>query len=139
MLVVMKHGATVAEIDAVVRIIEEMGYEARPMPGAQRTAVGLVGNDGRVESSRIEALSGVAQVIHVTQPYKQVSREWRPENTIVTLAPGVQVGGNEVVIMAGPCSVESEEHIITAARMVRAAGSAYLRGGAFKPRSSPYS
>src|SRR5674476_264053 len=78
MLVVMKHGATEAEIDAVVAVIEEMGYQARPMPGAQRTAVGLVGNDGRVDASRISALSGVVQVIHVTQPYKQVSREWRP-------------------------------------------------------------
>jgi 3-deoxy-7-phosphoheptulonate synthase len=139
MLVVMKHGATTAEIDAVVQVIEEMGYEARPMPGAQRTAVGLVGNDGRVDSSRIGALSGVAQVIHVTQPYKQVSREWRPENTVVTIAPGVEVGGSEVVIIAGPCSVESEEQIVTAARQVKAAGASCLRGGAFKPRSSPYS
>ncbi len=139
MLVVMRHGATVAEIDRVVRTIEEMGYEARPMPGAQRTAVGLVGNDGRVDASRIEALAGVAQVIHVTQPYKQVSREWRPENTIVTIAPGVTVGGPDVTIIAGPCSVESEEQIIAAARAVRAAGAAALRGGAFKPRSSPYS
>ena len=139
MLVVMKHGASQAEIDAVVAVIEEMGYKARPMPGAQRTAVGLVGNDGRVDGSRIEALSGVAQVIHVTQPYKQVSREWRPENTIVKIAPGVSVGGNEVVIIAGPCSVESEEQIISAARLVREAGATCLRGGAFKPRSSPYS
>ena len=139
MLVVMKHGATTAEIDAVVAAIEEMGYEARPMPGAQRTAVGLVGNDGRVDSSRISALSGVAQVIHVTQPYKQVSREWRPENTIVTIAPGVDVGGSEVVIMAGPCSVDSEAQIVLAAQQVKAAGASCLRGGAFKPRSSPYS
>src|SRR6185312_10268624 len=106
---------------------------------AQRTAVGLVGNDGRVDGSRIEALAGVAQVIHVTQPYKQVSREWRPENTIVTIAPGVSVGGNDVIVIAGPCSVESEEQIVTAARQVRAAGATCLRGGAFKPRSSPYS
>jgi 3-deoxy-7-phosphoheptulonate synthase len=139
MLVVMKHGATEAEIDAVVAVIEEMGYQARPMPGAQRTAVGLVGNDGRVDASRISALSGVVQVIHVTQPYKQVSREWRPENTIVTIAPGVDVGGSEVVIMAGPCSVESEEQIVLAAQQVKAAGASCLRGGAFKPRSSPYS
>jgi 3-deoxy-7-phosphoheptulonate synthase len=139
MLVVMKHGASQSEVDAVVRRIEEMGYEARPMPGAQRTAVGLVGNDGRVDSSRIEGLAGVAQVIHVTQPYKQVSREWKPENTIVQLAPGVQVGGDEVVVMAGPCSVESEEQIVQTARIVRDAGAACLRGGAFKPRSSPYS
>ncbi|HWZ60869.1 MAG TPA: 3-deoxy-7-phosphoheptulonate synthase, partial [Gemmatimonadaceae bacterium] len=128
-----------AEIDRVVRTIQEMGYQAAPMPGAQRTAVGLVGNDGRVDSSRIEALAGVAQVIHVTQPYKQVSREWRPENTVVTLAPGVMVGGPEVAVIAGPCSVESEEQILAAARAVRAGGAVALRGGAFKPRSSPYS
>ncbi|HEV2178801.1 MAG TPA: 3-deoxy-7-phosphoheptulonate synthase [Gemmatimonadaceae bacterium] len=139
MLVVMKHGASQKEIDAVVAVIEDMGYQARPMPGSQRTTVGLVGNDGRVDGSRIEALSGVAQVIHVTQPYKQVSREWRPENTMVHIAPGVTVGGNDVVVIAGPCSVESEEQIITAARLVREAGATCLRGGAFKPRSSPYS
>ena len=139
MLVVMRHGAAQEEIDRVVRTIEELGYEARPMPGAQRTAVGLVGNDGRVDASRIEALPGVAQVIHVTQPYKQVSREWRPENTIVTIAPGVRVGAREVVLIAGPCSVESEEQIVTAAQAVRAAGANALRGGAFKPRTSPYS
>src|SRR5579872_5704745 len=139
MLVVMKHGASQAEIDAVVAVIEEMGYEARPMPGGQRTAVGLVGNDGRVDSSRIEALAGVAEVIHVTKPYKQVSREWKDEPTIVTIAPGVAFGGSEIVIIAGPCSVESEQQIVTAARAVRAAGATALRGGAFKPRSSPYS
>ena len=139
MLVVMQHGATPDEVQAVVRTIEEMGYTARPMPGAQRTAVGLVGNDGRVDSSRIEALQGVAEVIHVTQPYKQVSREWRAENTIMTLAPGVRIGGAEVAVIAGPCSVESEEQIVTVARQVREAGASCLRGGAFKPRSSPYS
>jgi 3-deoxy-7-phosphoheptulonate synthase len=139
MLVVMRHGATAAEIDRVVRTIQEMGYQAAPMPGAQRTAVGLVGNDGRVDSSRIEALAGVAQVIHVTQPYKQVSREWRPEDTVVTIAPGVTVGGPEIAVIAGPCSVESEAQILAAARAVKAGGATALRGGAFKPRSSPYS
>src|SRR5215210_3252602 len=107
MLVVMQHGATSSEVEGVVRIIEEMGYQARPMPGSQRTAVGLVGNDGRVDSSRIEALPGVAQVIHVSQPYKQVSREWRAENTVVEIAPGVTVGADTVVVIGGPCSVES--------------------------------
>ena len=139
MLVVMQHDATAKDVERVVSIIQEMGYEARPMPGAQRTAVGLVGNDGRVDSSRLEALPGVAQIIHVTQPYKQVSREWRAENTIVELAPGVTVGGDSVVVIGGPCSVESEEQILSAARMVKAAGGTALRGGAFKPRSSPYS
>ncbi|MDE3053198.1 MAG: 3-deoxy-7-phosphoheptulonate synthase [Gemmatimonadota bacterium] len=138
MLVVMQHGATQAQIDRVARVIEEMGYQARPMPGEQRTAVGLVGNDGRVDASRIEALEGVAEVIHVSKPYKQVSREWQPQNTVVTIAPGVSFGGPDVAIIAGPCSVESEHQIVTAARAVRAAGASALRGGAFKPRSSPY-
>ena len=138
MLVVMQHGASQGDVDRVVRTIEELGYQARPMPGAQRTAVGLVGNDGRVDSSRIEALPGVSQVIHVSQPYKQVSREWRPEDTIVQIAPGVRIGGSEVAVIAGPCSVESEEQILSAARAVVAAGGTALRGGAFKPRSSPY-
>src|SRR5439155_2641649 len=139
MLVVMDNHATKDQIDRVVRVIEEMGYRAAPMPGGQRTAVGLVGNDGRVDSSRIEALPGVAEVIHVTKPYKQVSREWKAEDTIVTIAPGVSFGGQNIVIVAGPCSVESEQQIVTAARAVRAAGASALRGGAFKPRSSPYS
>src|SRR2546423_2046503 len=139
MLVVMQHDATAKDVDRVVSIIQEMGYEARPMPGAQRTAVGLVGNDGRVDASRLEALPGVAQIIHVTQPYKQVSREWRSENTIVDLGQGVTIGGDSVVVIGGPCSVESEEQIFSAARIVKAAGGTALRGGAFKPRSSPYS
>jgi 3-deoxy-7-phosphoheptulonate synthase len=139
MLVVMEHGATTDQVDRVVQVIQEMGYQARPMPGAQRTAVGLVGNDGRVDSSRLEALAGVVRVIHVTQPYKQVSREWRPENTVVTIAPGVAFGGSDVPVIAGPCSVESEDQIVTVARIVRDAGGTALRGGAFKPRTSPYS
>src|SRR5687768_12866899 len=139
MPVVMQHDAVAEDVDRVCRTIEEMGYQARPMPGAQRTAVGLVGNDGRVDSSRIEGLPGMAQVIHVSQPYKQVSREWRQENTVVTLAPGVRVGGDEIVVIAGPCSVEGEQQIVTAARAARAAGATALRGGAYKPRSSPYS
>jgi 3-deoxy-7-phosphoheptulonate synthase len=139
MLVVMAQGATQPQIERVVRTIEEMGYTARPMPGGQRTAIGLVGNDGRVDGSRIEALPGVAEVIHVTKPYKQVSREWHPENTLVTIAPGVTFGGQSVPLIAGPCSVESEAQIVAAARAVKAAGASALRGGAFKPRSSPYS
>ncbi|GAC1516537.1 MAG: 3-deoxy-7-phosphoheptulonate synthase [Gemmatimonadaceae bacterium] len=139
MLVVMQHGAGELDIARVVRTIEEMGYQARPMPGAQRTAIGLVGNDGRVDSSRIEALPGVAQVIHVSNPYKQVSREWQEEATVVTIAPGVSFGGGAIPIIAGPCSVESEQQILASARAVLAAGGTALRGGAFKPRSSPYS
>lgn len=139
MLVVMKNDATEAQIARVVEVITGMGYQALPMPGAQRTTVGLVGNDGAVDGSPVEALDGVAEVIHVSRPYKQVSREWRAENTVVTIGPGVSFGGREVPIIAGPCSVESEEQIVLAARQVRDAGGTALRGGAFKPRSSPYS
>lgn len=139
MLVVMQSDATQTQIDTVCRVIGEMGYKAVPMPGGQRTAIGLVGNDGKVDDSQIVGLSGVAQVIHVSKPFKQVSREWKPETTQVRLAPGVVVGGTDVVVIAGPCSVESEQQIVTAARAVRAAGATALRGGAFKPRSSPYS
>jgi 3-deoxy-7-phosphoheptulonate synthase len=138
MLVVMSHDAAAADIGRVVSTIREMGYEARPIPGKQRTAVGLIGNDGRVDSGRLEALPGVQQVIHVTQPYKQVSREWRPEPTIIELPTGTRIGGDEVVLMAGPCSVESEEQILGIAHRLRAAGATILRGGAFKPRTSPY-
>jgi len=137
-LIVMRHGATDAEIQRVVAVIEELGYKASPMPGAQRTAVGLVGNDGRVDASRLEALPGVQEIIHVSKPYKQVSREWKGENTVVRLPGGVAVGGTEVVAIAGPCSVESERQILEAARLVREAGAVILRGGAWKPRTSPY-
>ncbi len=138
MLIVMRNGATDAEIQRVVAVIEELGYKAQPMPGAQRTAVGLVGNDGRVDASRLEALPGVQEIIHVSRPYKQVSREWKSENTVVRLPGGVAVGGTEVVAIAGPCSVESERQILEAARQVREAGAVILRGGAWKPRTSPY-
>ena len=138
MLVVMNHGAPDEDIQRVIDTIEELGYGARPIPGKQRTAIGLVGNDGRVDAGRLEALNGVQQVIQVTRPYKQVSREWRQEPTVVTLPNGTRIGGEEIVFMAGPCSVESEEQILTAARQLRAAGATILRGGAFKPRTSPY-
>jgi 3-deoxy-7-phosphoheptulonate synthase len=139
MLIVMHADATDDQIRRVCETIQEMGYTARPMPGKQRTTVGLVGNDGRVDGSRLEGLSGVAEIIHVSKPYKQVSREWKPESTVIRLPGGVTIGGDEVVIMAGPCSVESEPQILTAAIQVREAGAVVLRAGAFKPRSSPYS
>ena len=139
MLVVMKHSATPDQIDTVVGTIKEMGYDARPIPGEQRTAVGLIGNDGRVDSARLEGLDGVLEVIPVTQPYKQVSREWREDDTIVTLSNGTTIGGREIAIMAGPCAVESEAQIIGIATRLRQGGATILRGGAFKPRTSPYS
>jgi 3-deoxy-7-phosphoheptulonate synthase len=139
MLVVMKCGALEEEVRAVVAMITAMGFEARPIPGRQRMTVGVIGNDGRVDGSRIAALSGVQEVIHVTKPYKQVSREWRPEPTVVRLSGCLTVGGDELVVIAGPCSVEGERQTIEAARAVRDAGATMLRAGAYKPRSSPYS
>jgi 3-deoxy-7-phosphoheptulonate synthase len=139
MLVVMSHDASERDVRRVVTTIEEMGYEARPIPGRQRTAIGLVGNDGKVDGARLEALPGVLQVIPVTQPYKQVSREWRSEPTVIELENGTRIGGEEIVLMAGPCSVEGESEILEIAGRLREAGATILRGGAFKPRTSPYS
>ena len=139
MLIVMSHNASDDEIRDVVQVIEEMGYEARPIPGRQRTAVGLVGNDGRVDAGRLECLPGVLEVISVSQPYKQVSREWKEEDTVVTLPNGTRIGGDEIAIIAGPCAVESEDQILRVAGELRGMGATVLRGGAFKPRTSPYS
>src|SRR5678810_1295345 len=108
MLVVMHNHATPADIERVVKTIEEMGYTARPMPGGTRTTVGLIGNDGRVDGSRVEALPGVAEIIHVSKPYKQVSREWREKNTVVTVAPGDAINTKKIVIIAGPCSGDDD-------------------------------
>ena len=138
MLVVMRQDATPGDIEAIVAAIGEMGYQAVPMPGRQRTAVGLIGNDGRVDGSRLEGMTGVQEVLHVSKPYKQVSREWKQESTVVRLSGGLSIGGDEVVVMAGPCSVENEAQILAAARAVRDAGATVLRAGAFKPRTSPY-
>jgi 3-deoxy-7-phosphoheptulonate synthase len=138
MLVVMIHGASDQEIARVADVIREMGYEAQPIPGRQRTAIGLIGNDCKVDSGRLEALPGVLQVIHVSQAYKQVSREWRAEPTVIELFNGTRIGGDDVVLMAGPCSVESEAQILDVAHRLHAVGATVLRGGVFKPRSSPY-
>jgi 3-deoxy-7-phosphoheptulonate synthase len=139
MLVVMRHDARPEDIQAVVETIRSMGYEARPMPGRQRTTVGVVGNEGRVDGTRLTALAGVQELIHVTQPYKLVSREWQQESTVVRLPGGLSIGGEEVPVIAGPCSVEGEAQLLAAAHAVKEAGATLLRAGAFKPRSSPYS
>lgn len=139
MLVIMRHDAREADIQAVVEAIQAMGYDARPMPGRQRTTVGVVGNDGRVDGTRLTALAGVQELIHVTQPYKLVSREWTEASTIVRLAGGLTIGGDDVQVIAGPCSVEGEAQLLAAAHAVKDAGATLLRAGAFKPRSSPYS
>jgi 3-deoxy-7-phosphoheptulonate synthase len=138
MLVVMKKDATEAQVQAVVREIEKLGYRGIPMPGVQRTAVCIVGNQGPVEDSQLLALDGVKETIRVTKPYKLVSQETQPEPTVITIG-NIKIGGGEPVIMAGPCAVESEEQALTIAHLVKEYGAQVFRGGAFKPRTSPYS
>ena len=139
MLVVMKHNASHEEIRHVADVMQELGYEARPIPGRQRTSIGLIGNDGRVEPTLFQGLPGVLEVIPVSHPYKQVSREWREEDTVVELENGTRIGGRDIVLMAGPCAVEGKEQILELAESLKEMGATILRGGAFKPRSSPYS
>ena len=138
MLVVMKNDATEVQVQAVIREIESLGYRGIPMPGAQRTAVCIVGNTGPVEDSRLLSLDGVKETIRVTKPYKLVSRETHPQSTIIAIGD-IKIGGEEPVIMAGPCAVESEEQALTIAHLVKRYGAQIFRGGAFKPRTSPYS
>jgi 3-deoxy-7-phosphoheptulonate synthase len=138
MLVVMEAHATAEQIAAVCDEIAAMGYTPHPMPGPTRTAIGITGNNGPVEQAgRIQRLPGVGQLIRVTAPYKLVSREFREADTVVRVG-GVELGGPAVVVIAGPCTVESREQTLAVARAVRAAGATILRGGAFKPRTSPY-
>ena len=139
MLIVMKNNASAEQIHSGVRVVKEMGYDATPIPGGQRTAIGIIGNDGGISSDRLAGLEGVLELIPVTQPYKQVSREWQDENTVVSLPNGTKIGGSDLVLMAGPCSVENEREILDIAHRVKDVGATVLRGGAFTPRSSPYS
>ena len=134
----MRQDATAADIRGVVEAVEARGYRAHPIPGAQRTAIGITGNKGAVEAPVFETLPGVLEVIPVTHAYKLVSREVKPDDSVVRVG-GVPVGGPELAIVAGPCAVESREQLLTVARAVKAAGAQLLRGGAYKPRTSPYS
>jgi 3-deoxy-7-phosphoheptulonate synthase len=136
-LVVMQSGATPSDIDGVVEKIESLGFQAHPMPGAQRTAVCVTGNPGAVDPQHFEFLPGVQEVIRVSKPYKLVSRELKPDDTVIDVR-GAKVGGGSFAVMAGPCAVESRDQLLTAATAVAKAGAAILRGGAFKPRTSPY-
>ncbi|MFC1901591.1 3-deoxy-7-phosphoheptulonate synthase [Chloroflexota bacterium] len=138
MLVVMKNDATEEQVRAVIQEIEKMGYRGVPMPGAQRTAVCIIGNKGPVADAQLLAMDGVKETIPVTKPYKLVSRETHAESSAISIG-NIKIGGGEPVVMAGPCAVESEEQALTIANLVKEAGAQVFRGGAFKPRSSPYS
>jgi 3-deoxy-7-phosphoheptulonate synthase len=137
MLVVMKPHASEEEIAAVVERIHSLGLAAHPIPGAQRVAIGITGNKGGLEPEIFETMSGVQDALRVSQPFKLVSREVKEEDTVIDVG-GALLGGNALAIMAGPCSVESKEQVLEAAHAVRAAGARFLRGGAYKPRTSPY-
>ena len=139
MLVVMKAQATAEQIQAVCEYIEQLGFRAHPLPGAQRTAIGITGNQGEVERGSIEDLSGVAEVIRVTKPYKLASRDVKEEDTVIQFSgTNASIGGTDLAIVAGPCSVESREQAFEIAEKVAAAGAQFFRGGAYKPRTSPY-
>jgi 3-deoxy-7-phosphoheptulonate synthase len=139
MLVVMKAQATPEEIQAVCEHIEQLGLRAHPLPGAQRTAIGITGNKGELDRGNLESLSGVAEVIRVSKAYKLASREVKEEDTVVRFAgTDAAIGGRNLAIVAGPCSIESREQAFAIAGQVAAAGAQFFRGGAFKPRTSPY-
>ncbi|HEX6895509.1 MAG TPA: 3-deoxy-7-phosphoheptulonate synthase [Bryobacteraceae bacterium] len=136
-LVVMRAQATAEDIARVSERIQSLGFRPHIMPGAERTAIGITGNHGPVPAAEFEDLPGVAEAIPVSKPYKLVSREVKPDDTVVRIH-GVDVGGSALAFIAGPCSVESREQILASARAVKAAGAQLLRGGAYKPRTSPY-
>ncbi|HEU4364993.1 MAG TPA: 3-deoxy-7-phosphoheptulonate synthase [Candidatus Krumholzibacteria bacterium] len=138
MIVVMKSDASMSDISSVIKTLESMGYKPHPTRGADRTIIGIADAREGADFSPLESADGVEQVIPITKAYKMVSREFKPQNTVVNVN-GVAVGGSEFVVMAGPCAVENRDQVLTAARAVRASGASILRGGAFKPRTSPYS
>ncbi|MFA5701281.1 MAG: 3-deoxy-7-phosphoheptulonate synthase [Desulfuromonas sp.] len=140
MIIVMKQGASAAQSEAAVKRIKELGYEPHVIRGQSREVIGAVGDErGKMVLQSLESMSGVDKVVPILRPYKLASREVSPQASLVEIATGVVVGGPELIVMAGPCSVESEEQIVYTAKAVKRAGAQVLRGGAFKPRTSPYS
>jgi 3-deoxy-7-phosphoheptulonate synthase len=137
-IIVMKHQATLEEISAVVSQVEARGYRAHLSHGTERTIIGVVGDDRPLENHQFELLPGVEKVVRILQPFKLASRDFHPENTIVRVR-GVTIGGKQIVVIAGPCAVESRSQLLETAYAVKEAGASILRGGAYKPRTSPYS
>ncbi len=137
MLIVMKPDAAASEISRVIEVIETLGFRAHPMPGEGRTAIGITGNKGSVDPAHFENMPGVADAIRVTKPYKLISKELRPEKSVVKVGTAT-IGGPELAIIAGPCAVETVDQVFAAAKAVADSGAKFFRGGAFKPRTSPY-
>jgi len=138
MLIVMKPEATEAQVEEVLQVIRSLGYKPHPMPGATRTAIGITGNPGAIDPGHFENLSGVAEAIRVSKPYKLVSRDLKHDDTVVQIGDA-DIGGPQPAIIAGPCAVESHKQTMEIAEIVAASGAQFFRGGAFKPRTSPYS
>jgi len=140
MLVVMRAHASADEVRAVCQKIESLGYRAHSIPGAERTAIGITGNQGEIETGTLDEMSGVQEVIRVTKPYKLVSRDFKQHNTVISFPDSdATIGGPALAIFAGPCAIESRDQAFAVAERVRRAGAKFFRGGAYKPRSSPYS
>lgn len=137
MLIVMKPGATPSDIDRVVEVIEALGLRGHTLPGENRTAIGITGNKGSVDPTHFENLPGVADAIRVTKPYKLISKELRPEKSVIKVGNS-EIGGAELAIIAGPCAVENADQVFKVAEEVAKSGAKFFRGGAFKPRTSPY-
>jgi 3-deoxy-7-phosphoheptulonate synthase len=138
MIIVMSRRATEAQLDTVINRIEALGLRAMRSVGEDRSVIGVIGADAYTHNTALEHLDGVEEVVRITKPFKLASREFEPRDTVVDVA-GVPIGGEDVVVMAGPCSVESEDVLLETAHFVAAHGARMLRGGAFKPRTSPYS
>jgi 3-deoxy-7-phosphoheptulonate synthase len=138
MLIVMNASAGEGEINNVVRVVESLGFRAHVMPGANRTAIGITGNQGAVDLSHFENLPGVAEAIRVTKPYKLITLDLRPDRTVVDLGDGAKIGDGSLAIIAGPCAIENSKQAFAIADVVQRSGAKFFRGGAFKPRTSPY-
>ena len=138
MIIVMKKGSSAKQVSGVVARVEALGYRVHLSEGEERTIIGVIGDDRPIDRTHFEMLDGVEKTVPILKPFKMASRDMHPQDTIVSL-DGVKIGGPQIVIMAGPCSVETREQIVETAQAVKEAGAQVLRGGAFKPRSSPYS
>ncbi|MBT9611873.1 MAG: 3-deoxy-7-phosphoheptulonate synthase [Burkholderiales bacterium] len=137
MIIVMENGASDAQIEGVVKKIKEFGLDANVSRGTERTVIGAIGDERKLDQEMIDALPGVENSMHIVKPYKIVAREWHKENTVIDIK-GVPLGGKQIQIIAGPCSVETQDQMEQSAKFVKAAGCRLMRGGAFKPRTSPY-
>src|SRR4051794_21455460 len=138
MIIIMKHTATPEQVDHVCEKVKELGLTPQVSRGVEKTIIGVIGEEEKLRVKPLEAFPGVESVVPIMKPYKLATRDFKPENTVFEMGNGVKVGGKKIVIMAGPCSVEGREMLFKTAEAVKKGGATFLRGGAFKPRTSPY-